>query len=135
MIDVRVQAADFDPGRQLGRLAERKPLAIASFTGLAVAAEEVTEIWIDHYPALAKAALARIAEETRERFDAAGILLIHRHGRLAPGDRLLFAAAAAAQVEPAQQACARLVQALRTEAPFWRKELQADGTGRWIEPS
>lgn len=132
MIDVRVQAADFDPGRQLGRLGDLRRKAAASFVGRLDAGDEVSEILVDHHPALARAELARIAGEADDRWPLAGIILIHRHGRLRPGDRLLFAGAAAADVAAAEQACAFLVDAARTRAPFWRKDLRADGTGRWV---
>ncbi len=132
MIDVRVLAADFDPGRQLGRLGDLRRKAAASFVGRLDAGDEVCEILLDHHPALARAELARIAGEADDRWPLAGIILIHRHGRLRPGDRLLFVGAAAADVAAAEQACAFLVDAARTRAPFWRKDMRADGTTRWL---
>ena len=132
MIDARVQAGDFDPGRQLARLEELKPKAVAGFTGLLKAGEEVEAILVDHYPALAKAELPRIAEEAARRWRLAGVILIHRHGRLSPSDRLAFAGVAAADAEAALQACGFLAEALRTRAPFWRKEILENGSGRWI---
>ena len=131
MIDVRVQASDFDPGRQLARLGELKKRALFSFTGRLEADEDVTGFWIDHYAPLAKAELSRMAEEASERWPLAGVILIHRHGRLQPCDRLLFAGVAASDLAAAEQACAHLVEAMRGEAPFWRKELLADGSERW----
>lgn len=131
MIDVRVQAADFDAGRQIGRLADLKKASVASFTALAEAGEDVTEILIDHYPQLAKPALARIAGEAESRWDLAAIVLVHRHGRLAPCDRLLFAGVAASDPDAAQAALAFLVERMRTEAPFWRKDVKGDRTGEW----
>lgn len=131
MIDVRVQAADFDPGRQIARLGELHQPAIASFVGRLAAPEDVTEIYVDHYPALAKPELARIAAEAESRHRIAGIVLIHRHGRMQPRDRLLFAGAAAAEIQAAQDAVAYLVDKIRFEAPFWRKDIRADGTGEW----
>lgn len=131
MIDVRVQAADFDPGRQLARLGELKHAAIASYTGLVDADDEVEAVHVDHYPALARSELARLAEEAEARWPLGAAILIHRHGRFAPGDRLAFAAAAAADPEAALAACAFLAEGLRTRAPFWRKELLAGGSSRW----
>ena len=131
MIDVRVQAADFDPGRQLARLGDLKRRAVASFVGRLDAHEPVSAVLVDHYPPLARLELARIAAEADARWPLAGIILIHRHGRLRPFDRILFAGAAAADVEAAEQACAFLVAAARAQAPFWRKDLLADGTGSW----
>ena len=131
MIDVRIQAADFDPGRQLERLGALSCGALASFTGLAVTEDEVESIHVDHYPALAKATLARLAEEAELRWRLCGTILIHRHGSLAPGDRIAFAGVAARDQDDALAAIAFLAEALRRDAPFWRKELLAGGGSRW----
>ena len=131
MIDVRVQSGDFDPGRQLARLGELKKAAVASFVGRLETDNEVRELRIDHHAVLAKAELQRIADEAGQRWPLAGIILIHRHGRIAPGGRALFAGAAAADADAAGEACAWLVAQIRARAPFWRKEILADGTERW----
>ena len=89
------------------------------------------ELLIDHYPALAKNVLAAIAAEAEERFGLAGIILIHRHGTLAPGERLAFAAACAADPRAALDGCAFMVEALRCRAPFWRKDVREDGSSGW----
>ena len=133
-VDARVQSADFDAGRQLARLGELKKAAVASFVGRVEAGPEVEEIWIDHHAGLARTELLRIGEEALARWPLAGAILIHRQGRLAPGDRVLFAAAAASSFEAAEQACAWIVAQMRTHAPFWRKEVLAGGTSRWFEP-
>ena len=131
MIDVRVQTADFDPGRQLARLGDLKRSAVAGFVGRLETADEITGILIDHHAGLARAELARIAGEADERWPLAGIVLIHRYGRLDPCDRILFAGAASSDVAAAQQACDFLVAQMRERAPFWRKDLRADGSGDW----
>ena len=131
MIDVRVQAGDFEPGRQLRRLEELGAGAVSSATLAAAADLDVTRIAIEHYPALAKNELGRIAAEAEARFGLVGVILIHRHGVLAPGDRVAFAAASAPEPERALGACAFLVEALRTQAPFWRQETREDGSTRW----
>lgn len=132
MIDLRIQAADFDPGRQLARLEELHVAGVAGVTGLLEAAADVVAVFVDHYPALAKAELARIAEEAQAQWPLAGLILIHRHGKLAPRDRILFAGAACPHRGAALEACAFLADALRSRAPFWRKDLLADGSGRWV---
>jgi molybdopterin synthase catalytic subunit len=131
VIDARVQAGDFDPGRQLLRLEELGAAAIAGLILRAEAGDDVEALHIDHYPALAKNALPRIAAEAEERWSLAGVILIHRYGRLVPGERLAFAAVGAAHPEAALQACRHLVEGLRARAPFWRKELLVDGSERW----
>lgn len=135
MIDVRVQSADFDPGLQLARLGESTTTAIIGFVGRAATGDEVEAITIDHHPALARSELARIAEEAQARWPVDAIVLIHRHGRIAPGGNLLFAGVASSAIESAGEACAWLVAETRRRAPFWRKELLVDGTSRWFEPS
>lgn len=131
MIDVRIQAAEFDPGRQLKRLEELGNAAVAAVVATADAGEEVAELWIDHYPALARSELARIAAEAEARWPLPGIILIHRHGRVMPGARLAFAAVASPDADAALHACGFLLDALRTRAPFWRREVLADGSRRW----
>jgi molybdopterin synthase catalytic subunit len=130
MIDVRVQAGDFEPGRQLRRLEELGNASVAAFTAL-VDGADLAESRIEHYPALARNELAAIAAEAGARWPLAGIILIHRHGALAPGARLAFAAVAAADPAAALEACAFLTHALRTRAPFWRMDVAPDGVERW----
>ena len=131
MIDARAQAADFDPGRQLARLAELGLPAIASFTAAAHAAGEVETVLVEHHAPLSKNVLGRIAAEAASRWPLGGVILIHRHGRLQPGDRLAFAAVAGQAHDAALEACAWLAEALRTRAPFWRKDVGADGSESW----
>jgi molybdopterin synthase catalytic subunit len=131
VIDARVQAADFDPGRQLARLGDLKKGAAAGFTFLLEVEPQVETVLIDHYPALAKAELARIAHEAQARWELEGVILIHRHGRLAPCARIAFAGVAARDRAAALEALAFLTEALAARAPFWRKEIGADGEGRW----
>lgn len=134
MIDIRIQAGSFDPGRQIERLGELGGgvAAVASFIGLLGAAEEVAEVVVEHYAALAKTELGAIAAEAEERWQLAGAILIHRHGRMRPGERVLFVAAAASDPDAAQEACAFLTQGIRERAPFWRKDLLTDRTERWF---
>lgn len=130
MIDIRVQAADFDPGRQLERLANVHPAAIASLTTFVVTKDDVPEILVDHYPAMAKEELGRIAGEAAERWPLVAIILLHRHGRLARGDRLAFIAAASADRVTAAEACDYLTRELSRRAPFWRRDVAREEEGR-----
>ena len=130
MIDVRIQSGDFEPGRQAARLEALAVGSVASVTIGVVADSDVAEIHVVHYPPLARNVLARIAAEAEARFGLAGIILIHRHGTLLPGERIAFVAVAAAQPRVALDACADLAEALR-RAPFWRRETLADGGTRW----
>ena len=131
MIDIRIQGGDFEPGRQIERLQSLAAGSVASLTVSVQADPEIDEIFVDHYPALARNVLARIAAEAEASFGLAGIILIHRHGRLAPGDRIAFATAAAAAPAAALDACRHLVEALASRGPFWRRETLVDGSSRW----
>ena len=131
MIDVRVQATDFNAGRQFARLAELGKAAIASLVLLAEASEDVTAVIVDHYPAMAKAELGRIAAEADARWPLEGIILMHRHGRMAPGDQLLFVAIASSSTKAAEEACSYIAAQTCLRAPFWRKEILTGGGSRW----
>ena len=131
MIDVRIQSSDFDPGTQLERLEALHPAAVASFTALVAAAPgEGDEVMVDHYAAMAKDELARIAQEAAERWPLVAIILIHRHGRLTAGDRLAFAAAAAPERSAASEACHFLATQLTARAPFWKRPLPAEAQAK-----
>jgi molybdopterin synthase catalytic subunit len=134
MIDVRVQSGDFDPGHQLERLRALGRPAIASLLVASEAADDVTALVVEHYAGMARAELERIAAEAGERWPLDGIILIHRHGRFAPGDRLLFVGVAAQAREAAFASVPFLAAAIRERAPFWRKELLAGGGARWPAP-
>lgn len=133
-VDARVQSADFDPGRQLARLGELKKLAAASFVGRLEAGDEVEEIWIDHIAALARPELVAIGEEALARWPLSGAILVHRHGRLRPCDRVLLVAVTASAIGAATAACEWMVAEIGRRAPFWRKDILVDGTARWFEP-
>lgn len=135
MIDVRIQAADFDPARQIERLREFGHAYLATELTLVEPADSVEAVVIEHYPALAKTEFARIAEEAQQRWPFGAVILIHRHGCLAPVDRLLFAGVASPIRQAAREACAFLINQTRLRAPFWRKDVLEGGETRWRPPS
>ena len=133
----RVQAEPFDPAAELAALSARVPGAgaIASFTGFVraeSAGEAVSALELDHYPALTDRKVAEIGENASARFDLAGLVIVHRHGALAPGEPIVFVAAAAAHRRAAFDAVDYMMDRLKTEAPFWKREIGPEG-GRWIE--
>lgn len=137
MFTVRVQAEDFDVGTEQARLvAERTDIgAVVAFTGLcrdeggALAALE-----LEHYPGMAEAEMTRVMDEARARWPLGGAVVIHRHGRIAPGGNIVLVATASAHRAAAFAAAEFLMDYLKTRAPFWKKEHRRDGTsGGWVE--
>jgi len=134
---IRIERSPFDPGAELAAFAERVPGAgaIASFTGLVRAesdGSEVSELDLEHYPALTEKVIAAIGEEARARFGLTGLIIVHRHGTMVPGEPIVFVAAAAAHRRAAFGAVDYMMDRLKTEAPFWKRERGPDGA-RWIE--
>ena len=133
MTVIRVQAEDFDPGEELARLEALDIGAVASFTGLVRGDNGLIALTLEHYPAMTENALRAIADEAHRRWPLAGITIIHRHGRLLPGEHIVFVATASSHRGAALEACAFLIDWLKTDAPFWKREEQADGSAHWIE--
>jgi molybdopterin synthase catalytic subunit len=134
---IRVQAEPFDPAAELAAFiaSVTGAGAIASFVGLVrseSAGENVSGLELDHYPALTERAIAAIGEDARARFELAGLVIVHRYGAMAPGQPIVFVAAAAAHRRAAFDAVDYMMDRLKTEAPFWKREHGPDGP-RWIE--
>lgn len=134
MIDVRVQAEKFDPGAELARLEALGGGGAASFTGIVRGDDDLVELLLEHHPGMTGAMMHEIAEVAIARWPLLGIVLVHRHGRLVPGDRIVFVGTASRHRAAALEACAFLIDWLKTHAPFWKRETLAGGTTRWIEP-
>lgn len=132
MMSVSVQAEPFSLDAALARLGETGAGAVASFTGLVRADDGVDELYLEHYPGMTESALAALAEAATARFGLAGVVIVHRVGALRPGDPIVLAAAAAAHRAPALDACAYLIDRLKTDAPFWKRERRAGATA-WVE--
>lgn len=134
---VRVQREDFDPAAEAEALsAGRSDVgAVVSFCGLCRdEGGRLAALEIEHYPGMAQAEIARIAGEAARRWQLLGLTVIHRHGKLAPGDRIVLVAAASTHREAAFAAASFLMDYLKTRAPFWKKEHASDGTqGGWVE--
>jgi molybdopterin synthase catalytic subunit len=134
---IRVQAEDFDAGavlEQLRRDAGGKAGAVVSFIGLVRdlnAGDAIREMTLEHYPGMTEKALEIIASTARERWDLSDVVIIHRIGPLAPSDRIVFVAAASAHRKEAFRACEFMIDTLKTDAPFWKKEA-TDSGARWV---
>lgn len=134
MIRIVVQAADFDAGAEIDALgAGGDAGAVASFVGLVRGGGGLTALEIEHYPGLTERLCRDAAEEAARRFELAGATVIHRHGRLAVGDRIVLAAAAAPHRQAALDGVSFLIDWLKTRAAFWKREHFADGRMRWVE--
>ncbi|SEL89747.1 molybdopterin synthase subunit MoaE [Sphingomonas palmae] len=106
--------------------------AVATFTGLVRADDGVATLELEHYPGATEAALTRLAEEAVERWSLSAASIIHRVGPMQPGERIVFTGAASAHRAAALEACAFLIDRLKTDAPFWKREV-VGGEGRWVE--
>jgi molybdopterin synthase catalytic subunit len=133
---IRVQAADFDAAKEEALLTQgrRDVGAIVAFTGLcrdddgALAALE-----LEHYPGMAEEEIGRVAREALSRWPLVGLTVIHRHGLIRPGERIVLVVAAALHRGEAFAAAEFMMDYLKTRAPFWKKERRSDGTdGGWV---
>ena len=134
---IRLTTEPFDPGAELAAFCAGRTEtgAVVSFTGLARAGEgEVERLVLEAYPGFTDAEIARIAEATCARFALQDLLIVHRVGEIAPGEAIVFVAAAAAHRREAFEAADQLMDYLKSRAPFWKKERGPKGE-RWIEPT
>jgi molybdopterin synthase catalytic subunit len=136
---IRVQREDFDIGIELARLTEGKTTigGLASFVGLVrdispPDGRRLGAMTLEHYPGMTERKLAEIEAEARARWPLDASLVIHRYGRLEPGDRIVLVATASAHRAAALESCAFLIDWLKTKAPFWKLEETPEGA-RWIE--
>ena len=134
---VLVETADFDVGAELARLEALGGGGIASFTGVVRGGVdergELESLHLEAYPGMTRRALEDIAADAQARWPLLGLTLIHRHGTLRVGDRIVLVATAARHRGAALAACAFLIDWAKTRAPFWKQERFADGTARWVE--
>jgi molybdopterin synthase catalytic subunit len=136
-LSVRVQQEDFDLGREVDALVRRDPKigAVASFVGLVRDSNDgsaVAEMTLEHYPGMTERALEDIVAQAKARWDVMDALVIHRYGRLLPGDRIVLVVVVGAHRGAAFAACEFIIDYLKTRAPFWKKERTPAGA-RWVE--
>jgi molybdopterin synthase catalytic subunit len=135
---VSIQTADFDLGAEVAALrhADGGVGAVATFIGTvrdhgggrAVACME-----LEHYPGMTEAAIEQMIDATLARFDIRAARVVHRVGPLLPGDQIVLVAVTSAHRGQAFQACEFLMDYLKTQAPFWKKETGPDGDARWVD--
>ncbi|MEM9765739.1 MAG: molybdopterin synthase catalytic subunit MoaE [Pseudomonadota bacterium] len=134
---VSVQREDFDLGAEQARLAASSLNigAIVSFTGLVremTGQGAISTMELEHWPGMTENALAEIVAEAEARWPLDGVRVIHRHGPLAPGDRIVLVLAASRHRQAAFDAAAFLMDYLKTRAPFWKKESGPEGAV-WVD--
>jgi molybdopterin synthase catalytic subunit len=132
---VAVQEQDFDPGALLATLGQEGVGGIASFTGVVRQAPDgnLAALRLEHYPGMTEKALEHLADEAQARWALTGCILIHRVGRLALGQNIVFVATASAHRAAALAATAYLIDQLKTRAPFWKAEETAGGETSWVD--
>ena len=135
-IDVRVQVAAFDAAHEADALtAGRRDIgALVTFTGLCRdESGTLAALHLEHYPGMAEAEVLAVAQEAARRFPIFAMTVIHRSGRIVPGEPIVFVAATSAHRAAAFSAADFLMDYLKTSAPFWKKEQRADGAnGGWV---
>lgn len=134
---VRVQQEDFDIAAEVARLKGRRTDigAIVTFTGVARGSadgEPLDAITLEHYPGMTENELEQIEREARGRWRLIDALVVHRYGRLRPGDNIVLVITAASHRRAAFEAAEFLMDYLKTRAPFWKEETLADGRKRWV---
>lgn len=137
MIRVCVQVEDFDAGAEMSRAASGGDSigAVASFVGVVrgeSGGEPLLALHLEHYPGMTERELTRIAREAAERWQLSAVTIIHRVGTLQPNDRIVLVVTASSHRQAAFDACAFVMDYLKTQAPFWKKEARASGE-YWIE--
>lgn len=133
MIRVSVQSEPLDVAAEIGLLAGPGVGGIATFTGVVRADDGVSALELEHYPGATEAALRTLADEAAGRWSLDAAIITHRVGVMHPGDLVVFVGTAAAHRAAALESCAYLIDRLKTEAPFWKRETRGDQAS-WVEP-
>ena len=136
-ITIRLQREPFDAGAEAAALARGRTEvgALVAFTGICRGSEDgapIAALTLEHYPGMAEAEIARHVEEACARWPLLGVTVIHRHGRIVPGEDIVLVAAASSHREAAFAAAEFLMDYLKTRAPFW-KQVESAGGKSWVE--
>ena len=132
MIRVVVTPAAINTAAALDELEREGAGAVATFSGLVRADDGVDVLELEHYPGATEAALEALARQAGERWGLLGVTVIHRVGPMRPGERIVFVGTAAPHRAAALEACAFLIDRLKTDAPFWKRETRGSDA-RWVE--
>ena len=134
---IRIQREDFDVAAEIAGLTRGRADigAVVTFSGLCRDEQgAMSALELEHYPGMAEAEIGRIAAQALERWPLQGLTVIHRHGKIAPGENIVLVVAASSHRQAAFEAANFLMDYLKSRAPFWKKEHLADGSqGGWVE--
>ena len=131
---VSVQPDDFDIGAETARLTagDSDIGAVVSFTGTVRGGDDLEAMELEHYPGMTERALEEIVAEAERRWPLSGVRVVHRHGRLSPGERIVLVLTASRHRRAAFEAAEFLMDYLKTRAPFWKKEHGSAGAS-WVD--
>lgn len=137
LVTIRIQEADFDIAQEISALTQgRRDIgAVVTFSGICRGGEgddAIAALTLEHYPEMAEAEIARHANEAISRWPLTGVTVIHRVGRITPGENIVLVLTASAHRQAAFQAAEFLMDYLKANAPFWKREESAAGTN-WVE--
>jgi molybdopterin synthase catalytic subunit len=136
-VAVRIQTADFDAGVEMAALRRGNAAvgAVASFVGIVRDVNEgdrVSEMTLEHYPGMTEKSIEAIITQARGRWDVIDAVVVHRVGTLKPTDQIVLVIVASGHRGDAFAACEFIMDYLKTQAPFWKKERTGEGT-RWVD--
>ncbi|MDB5584135.1 MAG: molybdopterin synthase subunit MoaE [Bradyrhizobium sp.] len=136
-VTIRIQEADFDIGREIAALTGGRTDigAVVTFSGICRGSEgdeAIAALTLEHYPGMAEAEIARHTETAMSRWPLTGVTVIHRVGRIQPGENIVLVLAASAHRQAAFQAAEFLMDYLKANAPFWKREEKPTGTS-WVD--
>jgi molybdopterin synthase catalytic subunit len=134
---IRIQEADFDVGHEIAALSKGRSDvgAVVSFSGICRGSqngEPIAALTLEHYPGMAEAEIKRHTDEAMSRWPLTGLSVVHRVGRITPGENIVLVVAASAHRQAAFQAAEFLMDYLKANAPFWKREESPKGSS-WIE--
>lgn len=134
MRTIRIQREDFDAARSAAALTggDAPAGAIVTFRGIVRGGDGLSALTLEHYPGMTEREILRHAEEAERRWPLVGVTIVHRIGRLVPGENIVLVAVAAAHRQPAFEAAEFLIDYLKTRAPFWKQE-ERGATTHWVE--
>lgn len=134
---IAVQEAAFDMGAEANAFSAstKGAGAVVTFTGIVrdLASGDLDAMEIEHYPGMTEQAITKIAKDAVSRWNLGDVLVIHRYGRLLPGDQIMMVATAAPHRKDAFEAAEFLMDYLKSRAPFWKKEVARSGGEAWVE--